>query len=396
MRKVHIGILGTVAAVCMMTSAFAADDIDEKKQELTDIKREIEEKKELIRESRSEEKTVLEELEEMDASLQKREQELVSLEYDLETTSEKITLLEERIAALEEDITRLQRHIEVRLIALYKLNDAGYAPVMFSATDYSDVRRRMKYLSAVVKTDQQLFAEYKNLLASLSSDLDELEMKKNELKLLTEEVVRKRLEIEREKATRSTYLEGLKQERGSYEAALEELEESKQKLTALIDTLLEERREEERARMEEHDHTSPSAGGAFASLKGNLPRPVSGPTITDYGKGTDPTYNNPIFNKGIEIMANEGTDFVSVAEGQVIYADYFEGYGNLIIIDHGDSYYTIYAHAKDILVSVGDTVFSGEVIGTVGDTGSLKGPNLYFEVRHHGNTSDPQSWLASQ
>jgi len=386
-----------VLAVCMMNLSAVADDVDEKKQELTEIKKAIEKKKELIRESKSVEKTVLEELKEMDASLEKREQELVSLEYDMETTTEKIEQLTRRISEVEDDIARLKERIEVRLVALYKLNDAGYAPVMFSSTDYTDVRRRMKYLAAVVKTDQQLFDEYKTLNDALNDDLGELETKRDELKLLSEEVARKKLEIGREKSKRASYLDEVKKERDLYEDALEELEKSRKELTALIDTLLEERRKEtEKARMEGHDHTSPSAGGAFASLKGELPRPVSGPTISHYGTGTDPIYNNPIFNKGIEIQADEGTDFISVAEGEVIYADYFEGYGNLIIIDHGDSYYTIYAHARDILVAVGDTVSAGGVIGTVGDTGSLKGPNLYFEIRHHGNTSDPQSWLASQ
>ena len=397
-RYMYIAVPGTViAAVCLMTLVAVADDIDEKKQELTEIKKEIEEKKERIRESKSEEKTILEELREMDASLEKREQELISLEYDMETTSEKIERLNQRISEVEDDIARVEEYLTVRLAALYKLNDAGYVPVMFSSTDYTDVRRRMKYLSAIVRTDQQLFHEYKNLKDTLNSDLDELETKRDELKLLAEEVARKQKEIGKEKSRRGSYLEEVKKERGTYEKALDELEESKKKLTALIDELLEERaKETERVKMEGHDHTSPSAGGMFASLKGKLPRPVSGPVITDYGTGTDPIYNNPIFNKGIEIRADEGADFISVAEGQVIYADYFEGYGNLIIIDHGDSYYTIYAHARDILVSVGDEVFAGEGIGTVGDTGSLKGPNLYFEIRHHGNTSDPQSWLASQ
>ena len=399
MRNLSLAVLGTAAAlaVCMTTPMAVADDLDERRQELTEIKREIEENRERIRASRSEERSILEELTEMDASLERRERELVSLEYDMETTAEKIDQLGERIAAVKEDIARLEGYIEVRLVALYKLNDAGYAPVMFSSTDYTDVRRRMKYLSAIIETDRQLFYEYKNLNDALNDDLEELEAKRDELELLAEEVARKKREIEAERSERNLYLGEVREERSLYEEMLEELEESKAKLTALIDALLEEqRREAERARIEGHDHTSPSAGGVFASLKGTLPRPVSGPTITDYGTGTDPTYNNPIFNKGIEIQAEEGTDFISVADGQVIYADYFQGYGNLIIIDHGDSYYTIYAHARSVLVGVGDTVSAHEVIGTVGDTGSLKGPNLYFEIRHHGNTSDPDSWLASQ
>ncbi len=138
----------------------------------------------------------------------------------------------------------------------------------------------------------------------------------------------------------------------------------------------------------------PLPGGYFAGLRGRLPYPASGAIITKYGRGRDPKYDNPIYNKGIEIQAPTGSPIIAVADGQVIYADYFSGYGNLIIIDHGDNYYTVYAHAKDLLKKVGDRVASREKIATVGDTGSLKGAMLYFEVRHHGDTTDPENWLA--
>ena len=91
-----------------------------------------------------------------------------------------------------------------------------------------------------------------------------------------------------------------------------------------------------------------------------------------------------------------GSPIISVADGEIVYSDYFMGYGNLIIVDHGDSYYTVYAHAQTLLKRVGDRVKANEKIGTVGDTGSLKGPTLYFEIRHHGNTADPELWLAAK
>ena len=99
------------------------------------------------------------------------------------------------------------------------------------------------------------------------------------------------------------------------------------------------------------------------------------------------------FNRGIEIAAPEGKDIVAVAEGSVIYADWFKGYGRLIILDHGGGYFTLYAHASEVLIRPGESVSRGQVIGKVGDTGSLEGPQLYFELRHKGKPQDPLAWL---
>ena len=85
----------------------------------------------------------------------------------------------------------------------------------------------------------------------------------------------------------------------------------------------------------------------------------------------------------------EGTSITAVAPGHVLYTGWFRGYGNLIIVDHGGEYYTLYAHASNIRVAEGDEIKQGQAIGTVGDTGSLQGPRLYFEVRHGGRPQDP-------
>ena len=99
-------------------------------------------------------------------------------------------------------------------------------------------------------------------------------------------------------------------------------------------------------------------------------------------------------SNGIDIGVPEGTSIVAVYAGQVLYTGWFRGYGNLIIVDHGGEYYTLYAHAAEIRVKEGDEVKQGQPIATVGDTGSLQGPLLYFEVRHAGRPQDPAQWLS--
>jgi septal ring factor EnvC (AmiA/AmiB activator) len=99
------------------------------------------------------------------------------------------------------------------------------------------------------------------------------------------------------------------------------------------------------------------------------------------------------FRSGIDIQAERGEPIRSISAGLTIYANWFKGFGNMIIIDHGDHYYTVYAHLEEVFKVKGDRVEKGEVIATVGDSGSLMGPALHFEVRHHGKPVDPLKWI---
>jgi septal ring factor EnvC (AmiA/AmiB activator) len=117
--------------------------------------------------------------------------------------------------------------------------------------------------------------------------------------------------------------------------------------------------------------------------------------VATYGKIKHPTFNTYTFNKGIGIGTPEGSDFRVIDGGQVLYADWFKGYGNLLIVDHGDSYYSLYAHASELLVRVGEGVKRQQIVGRTGEGSSLNGPALYFEIRHHGKPENPLEWLAN-
>src|SRR5262245_64091141 len=134
-------------------------------------------------------------------------------------------------------------------------------------------------------------------------------------------------------------------------------------------------------------------GTGFAALRGRLAWPADGRVVGEYGAQVNPRFGTKTFRNGIDIDVAEGTSITAVAPGQVLYTGWFRGYGNLIIVDHGGEYYTLYAHASNIRVAEGDEVKQGQAIGTVGETGSLQGPRLYFEVRHGGRPQDPAQWL---
>ncbi len=118
--------------------------------------------------------------------------------------------------------------------------------------------------------------------------------------------------------------------------------------------------------------------------------------MAPFGRQVHPRFGTETFRRGVEIEADEGAAIRAVYPGIVVYRGWLKGYGNLIILDHGEGYYTLYAHASELLVEEGDRVGAGQVIARVGETGAWGGPRLYFEVRYQGRPEDPARYLAPQ
>jgi septal ring factor EnvC (AmiA/AmiB activator) len=133
--------------------------------------------------------------------------------------------------------------------------------------------------------------------------------------------------------------------------------------------------------------------GAFEALRGKLRAPVDAEIAQHFGRVVDDESRTATFRKGVEFAAPAGAPVRAVAAGQVRYAGRFRGYGKTVILDHGDSYFTVSSHLSETRVAVGETVAAGAEIGSVGDTGSLSGPQLYFELRRGGEALDPLAWL---
>src|SRR4029453_11889534 len=133
----------------------------------------------------------------------------------------------------------------------------------------------------------------------------------------------------------------------------------------------------------------------FATLRGRLVPPGSAPGVERFGKAAD-EFGTETFRKGIELGAPAGSAGAAVADGVVRFAGWFRGYGKIVIVDHGNSYFTVLGHLDEIAVSVGDAVRQGDRLGSAGDTGSLAGPRLYFEIRRAGQALYPEAWLQAR
>jgi septal ring factor EnvC (AmiA/AmiB activator) len=135
-------------------------------------------------------------------------------------------------------------------------------------------------------------------------------------------------------------------------------------------------------------------GVSFSSRKGKLEPPVSGSIVRSFGEVVDAQFRTKTFRKGVDFSADSGTPVRAVAAADVRFAGWFRGYGKIVILDHAERFFTISGHLDSIDVAVGDQVEEGGRVGSVGETGSLSGPRLYFEIRQGSEALDPVEWFA--
>lgn len=306
-----------------------------------------------------------------------RRKELANLENKIEATRTAYKKLAQQIEINEE-------YAAERLIALYKLNHLGSVQFLASSGTFYEMIYRKKNLETILAYDQdnreKLQAD-KQQLKRVLGQLSDQQIRKH----AAEKKVKNRLDqLSHKKSERSRLLADIRTKRSLEKAALASL---KAAATVLDDTI---------ASLNAQKTLADTSLQALDEQKGLLKMPVEGKIVTLFGSYKNRKFNVTNFRNGIDIEARKGASVEAVFTGNVLYADWFKGYGKMIIIDHGASYYTVYAHLEEMLKKKGESITTGERIATVGDSGSLYGPALYFEVRHHGKPLDPIDWIKAR
>ncbi|MBI4607665.1 MAG: peptidoglycan DD-metalloendopeptidase family protein [Candidatus Rokubacteria bacterium] len=365
--------------------------LKEKERTLQRTQRQLREERAKAAEARKKEASLLTELEEIDRKLAAKRSELARLDGQFKKAEAKIARLEGEIRGLEKRRTAQEQALARRLRALYKLHtQGGMLPVVLGVDDPVARAVRLRHLTTLATVDARLIQEYRDTGDSLTARKAEGEARKRDLSTLRQRVALERAEVDREAARRRVLLAKVQDQRAYHERMVGELSEAAKRLEAFIRELQAKARRV--AKVPPAAGIRPPAVG-FGTLRGRLPWPTEGRVVSAFGEQIHPRFGTRTFRNGIDIEASEGTDIQAVYAGHVVYTGWFKGYGNLIILDHGNDYYTLYAHVAEIRVGEGEDVRQGQVIGTVGDTGSLAGSRLYFEVRYQGRPEDPAEWL---
>ncbi|RMF87602.1 MAG: hypothetical protein D6736_12450 [Nitrospinota bacterium] len=390
-----------LCCTCLVSSLFAAPpSLEELRQRVTQEKarlQRLEERERLydrkVQQMEQEASSLLATLERFDRRLQRLQQELRLLEAQLALHQAEREKLQQQQEQLRAQLAARRQLLRQRVRALYRQGTTSYLHLLFSSTSLSALQTRLHALQRIAAYDAQLLRSYTETLQTLRQQEEVLAQKMVAITAQKRAQEAKQQQMAREKLQKRRLLATIRKEKQTYMRLRKEIRTATAQVSRLIASL----ERQQQALVESNTRRIPQKEGEkrFPLLKGVLRWPVQGEVIARYGTQKHPEFKTPIVHKGITIRAAPGSAIRAVAPGAVIYADWFKGYGQLVIIDHGESYYSLYAYLADLKVKPGDRVSSAQIIGTVGE-GISHESALYFEIRHHGNSEDPMAWLMAK
>jgi septal ring factor EnvC (AmiA/AmiB activator) len=367
-----------LAAALATTPALAGDDSD-----LDELREAIRSSRERVGGHEREERALLERLEESDRLSAALRKEVLRAREGARESRARAEEFERKSREASARLSDTRRAMSRRVVALYKAGEIGPVRFLFASETMPEMLSRASALQTFVAYDADLVARHRR-------DLEAFERLEGEAtvaaKVRDEKAAAlsaRSAELVAERRERRKLLTLARQDRTAERALLVELEKAARALEETLAALGESAGQEAQA----------VEGLGFARRRGRLAPPLRARISLPFGKVVDDEFRTETFRKGVDFEAEGGESVRSVAPGAVRFAGWFRGYGRLVIVDHGDTYFTVVSHLADIFVEVGDIVAVGDTLGSVGDTGSLTGPSLYFEIRKGSDPIDPADWL---
>jgi septal ring factor EnvC (AmiA/AmiB activator) len=371
-------------ALCCALAALPARAADpEEASDLERLRHAIEASRERVALYEREERGLLEALDAIEETAELLERDVVRARRRADQARGALTRSENEARQVSARLTRIERAMSARARALYRAGELGAIPLLFSAGGLREFLGRVQALRMLLSHDAELLASHRRASAALLETRAAAARAAEQSRAAETALVERSRQLDEEYSRKHVLVMQRKASRTRERAALAELETAGRALEEAVAAL----------------PAQPQAAfapppGSFEKLRGRLPAPVDAPIAQGFGRVVDDESRTATFRKGVEYAASEGTPVHAVAPGRVRYAGRFRGYGKTVILDHGDGYFSVASHLSETAVAVGDTLAARDVIGRVGDTGSLTGPQLYFELRRGGEALDPHDWLA--
>jgi septal ring factor EnvC (AmiA/AmiB activator) len=367
------------AAALVASRGAAATAADAERRAV--LEREIDGARRELEAIHARERSALVELQRLDAELRLRRAEAARAGLRIEATAAEVEVRVASLARLVQAQAARQSYLAVRLRELYKQGPGAPLRVLL---DRDDGRLRLdaaRYALVLGGRDARLLQAFRDDAARLTEESGVLLEQRLTLEDERRAADAARTALAAARVERARFLESLRADARSREAALAELEAAAADLGAIAGAV---------ARGVVPRAIDPEA------LRGRMKWPVDGKVRAGFGRTVHPEFKTSVPHPGLDIDAPEGADFRAAADGTVVWSGALRGYGLTTIVDHGADLLTVYGHAGVLLVEKGEGVQRGDVLGKVGDTGSLRGPALYFEVRRGGKPVDPAPWLEAR
>lgn len=397
MRVRRIVSLLVLTAVPLVHAADSDPTTDQKK-ELATIRQQVSQyEKELQRRTRDE-AAALNFLADLDKEIDFTQRYVRTMSSDLSRLERQISERQTDISGLASEQEKLRQLIRERVVRFYKHRRLQDLEVLFSVRSWEQLRAWMKYERLIADNDRRNLQALQERERALQRqrNLWQIELTEKERKVRDKRLEENNLQVSKDK--RQQFLKEIRRDKSLLAKRLQEIKESEKQISALIAAA-------EKARLSQKAPTTkktvsspvvaaPTLSGQFGGMKGHMPWPTRGTVISHFGRERHPELNTITENLGIEIQARLGAPVTSVGDGIVQTITWQRGRGNIIIISHDDGYYTVYTHLQDIQVEELQTIKQGQIIGSVGDSGSLHGPILHFQIWKNTVNLNPEDWLA--
>lgn len=387
-------IITTLIISCPLFSQGSNSDIISKYEKdikknaivLDSIKLELERGRKRIEELSTKEGKYLDQLKQLEDNINSSQKYLSLIASQVDTLKERIIVLQDSLVIYDSELNIRQNKMKKRLRSIYMTGNPSIAEILFTSKNMGEILARVRYFQELSNYDTKLLNAIDSTKRIVSVRKNELELQQTELTELKAKKESEQIVLHKEKNTRKAMVDEIKNEKSAYETMVKELAQAQKELNFLL-SQLEKKRKKAKTEYER------GLKIAFEKRKGKLPWPAEGEISKKYGKIVHPVYKTVTVNNGIDIRAQKGDGVFCVAPGQVDYIGTMRGYGKFVIVNHFGGYITIYAHLNTISVETGKEVKYGTILGTVGESGSLDGIKLHFQIRKSTETLDPSKWL---
>ncbi len=361
-------------------------------QELQQLREEIEQIERRLHQSQSKESVTLELVNKLDREIDVTKSYIGMLAQEIRKRDEEISRYNREIALLDQDLMALKTLIKKRLVTFYKKGRYQRVELLLQSHSFDQVETWMTYQKIVIENDLRNIESLREKKAALERKKELLRMEIAERERKIRSHSREETQLQSSQRKRKELLASIRNSQEVLKQHLEQTRSAEERILSHIANA-------EKDRLGKRSDPAPSLHGKereypFRSLKGKLIWPVQGNITNHFGRQKHPQLNTITENLGIEIKAAAGTPVRAVDKGYVQTITWQRGRGNIIILSHDNGYYTVYTNLREILVKLNQRVESGQSIGTVGESGSLKGPVLHFQIWKNTFNLNPEEWLS--
>ncbi|MBD2328273.1 M23 family metallopeptidase [Alkalinema sp. FACHB-956] len=366
-----IGLSGTPAMA--QNAQTEIDTLQQQRQQVEQQRQQIQQRHDQIK---TLEGITQKDLSGLNQKLKVTTQKLQATQANLEQLQGTLKNLESELAQVEEQYRARQQAIVARLQFLQRQPHRQGLAILLQSQTISDFLSQRYRLKRLYEADRKALVALKQQTDQLEQRRNQVEAQKNQIAVVTQQLLAQKNETQAQADYQKQMITRLKNDRRALEAAIGQLDRDSEAITRYI-----------------RQYQGKDFGGIIVRGNGQMSYPIDAPITSYFGWRIHPILGYEKFHAGIDFGADEGTVIRAAAAGVVIYAGWYGGYGNTVIINHGNGITSLYAHTQGFYPQEGQVVQKGEPIAIVGSTGLSTGPHLHFEVRQNGEPIDPAYYL---